>query len=125
MKQERLRCLATLKHFVTKIKKAKTFVQLVTVRKNWTCDNGNEEEPLVTAGLKKVPRGYFAVSTVEGTEEEQFVVELRQLRNPAFLRLLEKSREEYGGGGSFRQEGVLALLCPAHELKQILEDETY
>ncbi|KAG4130417.1 hypothetical protein ERO13_D09G142420v2, partial [Gossypium hirsutum] len=54
-------------------------------------------------GPKK--EGHFAVVTVKGGEKKRFILELKYLRKPEFLRLLEQAKEEY----EFQQEGVLIL----------------
>ena len=54
-----------------------------------------------------VSEGHFAVLAVKGEETKRFIVELDYLTNPAFLRLLEKAKEEYG----FRQKGALHIPC--------------
>ncbi|KAK8280315.1 hypothetical protein V6Z11_D09G167400 [Gossypium hirsutum] len=48
---------------------------------------------------------HFAVVTVKGGEKKRFILELKYLRKPEFLRLLEQAKEEY----EFQQEGVLIL----------------
>ncbi|XVF55502.1 hypothetical protein PTKIN_Ptkin06aG0041100 [Pterospermum kingtungense] len=71
---------------------------------------------------KKVPRdvkeGHFAVIAVKGGKPKRFILELSYLRNPAFLRLLEEAKEEYG----FQQTGALTVPCQPEELQKILED---
>ena len=68
-----------------------------------------------------VSEGQFAVFAVKGEETKRFVVELDYLSNPAFLRLLEKAKEEYG----FRQNVALEIPCPPEELQKILDDRSY
>jgi SAUR family protein len=68
-----------------------------------------------------VSEGQFAVFAVKGEETKRFVVELAYLTNPAFLRLLEKAKEEYG----FRQKGALEIPCLPEELQKILDDRSY
>ncbi|XWS43566.1 hypothetical protein CRYUN_Cryun16bG0115100 [Craigia yunnanensis] len=71
---------------------------------------------------KKIPKdvkeGHFAVIAVKGGKPKRFILELSYLRNPAFLRLLEQAKEEYG----FQQTGALAVPCQPEELQKILED---
>ncbi|XVF55505.1 hypothetical protein PTKIN_Ptkin06aG0041400 [Pterospermum kingtungense] len=55
-----------------------------------------------------VGEGYFRVFAVQGKETQKFIIELDNLTNPAFLRLLKLAQEEYG----FQQKGVLSLRCP-------------
>jgi SAUR family protein len=65
-----------------------------------------------------VSEGHFAVFAVKGEETKRFVVKLDYLTNPAFLRLLENAKEEYG----FRQKGALQIPCPPEELQKILDN---
>ena len=66
-----------------------------------------------------VKEGHFAVFAVKGTEKTRFVVELEYLSSPAFLRLLEQAKEEYG----FRQKGALSVPCRPKDLQNILQDK--
>ncbi|XP_076918602.1 protein SMALL AUXIN UP-REGULATED RNA 16-like [Bidens hawaiensis] len=65
---------------------------------------------------KDVKEGQFAVVAVKCEEPKRFVVELRCLTNPGFLRLLQKAGEEYG----FKHDGAIAIPCEPHELQMIL-----
>lgn len=64
-----------------------------------------------------VPEGHFVVLAIKGGEAERFVIELGYLTEPAFLRLLEKAKEEYG----FGQKGALMIPCRPQELQRILQ----
>ena len=70
---------------------------------------------------KKIPKdvkeGHFAVIAVKGGKPKRFILNLSYLRNPAFLRLLEQAKEEYG----FQQTGALAVPCQPEELQKILD----
>ncbi|MBA0558443.1 hypothetical protein Golob_015459 [Gossypium lobatum] len=66
-----------------------------------------------------VKEGHFAVIAVKGGKSKRFILELSYLRNPAFLRLLEQAKEEYG----FQQTGALTVPCQPEELQKILEDK--
>nr|GLL33936.1 auxin-responsive protein SAUR50-like [Ipomoea trifida]GLL33937.1 auxin-responsive protein SAUR50-like [Ipomoea trifida] len=64
-----------------------------------------------------VREGHFAVMAVDDDNKlKRFIVPLSCLRNPCFLRLLEKAAEEYG----FEHEGALMLPCRPIELERIL-----
>ncbi|XP_031123301.1 auxin-responsive protein SAUR50-like [Ipomoea triloba] len=64
-----------------------------------------------------VKEGHFAVMAVDDDDKlKRFIVPLSCLRNPCFLRLLEKAAEEYG----FEHEGALMLPCRSSELEKIL-----
>ncbi|XP_019156973.1 PREDICTED: auxin-responsive protein SAUR50-like [Ipomoea nil] len=64
-----------------------------------------------------VKEGHFAVMAVEDEDNlKRFIVPLSCLRNPCFLRLLERAAEEYG----FEHEGALMLPCKSSELEKVL-----
>ncbi|KAL8214477.1 hypothetical protein R6Q57_003926 [Mikania cordata] len=65
---------------------------------------------------KDVKEGQFAVVAAKCEEPKRFVVELRCLTNPGFVRLLTKAGEEYG----FRHDGAIEIPCEPHELQMIL-----
>ncbi|XP_022767299.1 auxin-responsive protein SAUR50-like [Durio zibethinus] len=67
---------------------------------------------------KDVKEGHFAVIAVEDGKPKRFILELSYLKNPAFLRILEQAKEEYG----FQQTGALTVPCQPEELQTILED---
>lgn len=67
---------------------------------------------------RDVKEGHFAVFAAKGEEPKRFVVELGYLTNPAFLRLLEQAKEEYG----LEQKGVLSIPCQPEELEKILQE---
>nr|GMD27247.1 auxin-responsive protein SAUR50-like [Ipomoea batatas] len=62
-----------------------------------------------------VKEGHFAVMAVDDDDDKlkRFIVPLSCLRNPCFLRLLEKAAEEYG----FEHEGALMLPCRSNGKK--------
>ncbi|XP_027363127.1 auxin-induced protein 6B-like [Abrus precatorius] len=64
-----------------------------------------------------VREGYFVVLATKNEETKRFIVELECLTDPAFLKLLEQAREEYG----FRQQGALAVPCRPQEFQKILD----
>ncbi|XWS55858.1 hypothetical protein CRYUN_Cryun09bG0036000 [Craigia yunnanensis] len=76
-----------------------------------------DEEMDVATVPDDVKEGCFTVFAVKGKETQRFVIELDNIKNPAFLSLLEKAREEYG----FQKTGVLSLPCRPQELQEILE----
>ncbi|EXC16180.1 hypothetical protein L484_024348 [Morus notabilis] len=63
-----------------------------------------------------VKEGHFAVSAEKDDEKKRFVVKLKYLTSPMFLRLLEQAEEEYG----FEQTGALVVPCKPQELNKIL-----
>ncbi|KAG4959534.1 hypothetical protein AAZX31_13G125700 [Glycine max] len=75
------------------------------------------EDHAATAAPDDVMEGYFAVLAIKGEETKRFIVGLDYLNDPAFLRLLDQAREEYG----FRQKEALALPCCPQELQKILD----
>ncbi|XP_061359429.1 protein SMALL AUXIN UP-REGULATED RNA 51-like [Gastrolobium bilobum] len=74
---------------------------------------GGEDTTTVPEDVKA---GHFAVVAEDGEELKRFVVPLRFLTNPTFLRLLEQSAEEYG----FDQDGALTIPCSPSELEMLL-----
>lgn len=66
-----------------------------------------------------VKEGEFAVFAANSETPQRFVVGLRFLSNPSFLKLLKQAEEEYG----FDQEGVLAVPCQPEELQKILQQK--
>ena len=54
---------------------------------------------------KGVKQGHFVVMATEGWRPERFVIKLRYLNNPEFLKLLKQAEEEFG----FSQEGALEI----------------
>ncbi|GMH23195.1 hypothetical protein Nepgr_025038 [Nepenthes gracilis] len=116
LKAKTMNSLLRLKRFLVKLRRAMMVLRDVAVRPNLDDDEDrHDEEP-----ESEVPEGHFTVLAGNGGERKRFVVGLKQLGNPAFLKLLEEAKEEYG---SFRQEGALALPCPPQRLQQILQDE--
>ncbi|KAK2654969.1 hypothetical protein Ddye_008021, partial [Dipteronia dyeriana] len=83
--------------------------------RNRAIADDDDEELMVAEDVKE---GNFAVFAVKGEETQRFVVELRYLTNPQFLRLLELAEEEYG----FNQNGALKVPCRPQELHRILQD---
>lgn len=67
---------------------------------------------------KDVGEGHFVVVASECEKPKRFVVELRCLTNPRFLRLLKKAGEEYG----FKHEGAIEIPCEPNELQLILQE---
>ncbi|KAM7265118.1 hypothetical protein ACFE04_002801 [Oxalis oulophora] len=65
-----------------------------------------------------VKKGHFAVTAMLGIEKKRFIIELQYLTNPAFMKLLEQAREEYG----FMQKGVIFVPCLPVDLQDILDE---
>ena len=62
-----------------------------------------------------VPEGYVPVNV--GDEMEQFVVSAELLNHPVFVKLLNKSAQEY----SYDQKGALRIPCHVLVLERVLE----
>ncbi|KAJ7976923.1 Auxin-responsive family protein [Quillaja saponaria] len=101
-----------LKLFARKIQRS---LSRLSARRHYNLNDSNEEVGEVVPD--DVREGHFAVFAVKGAEMKRFTVELHYLSNPAFLRLLEEAKEEYG----FTQTGALAVPCLPGELQKILE----
>ncbi|KAJ0612957.1 putative small auxin-up RNA [Helianthus annuus] len=67
---------------------------------------------------KDVKEGQFAVIAVKCEKPKRFMVELRCLTNPGFLRLLKIAGEEYG----FNHEGAISIPCEPDELQMVLHE---
>lgn len=77
-----------------------------------------DDEPRLVHDLPKdVKKGHFVVHTVDGGELKRFVVELRYLAHPGFLKLLEQVENEFG----FKQTGILAIPCRYTDLLSVLQ----
>ncbi|KAG8387617.1 hypothetical protein BUALT_Bualt02G0039800 [Buddleja alternifolia] len=66
-----------------------------------------------------VKEGHFAVIAEDDDELQRFIVPLRYLNHPSFLRLLEQAAEEYG----FDHEGALTVPCRPSEMERILAEQ--
>ncbi|PRQ43605.1 putative small auxin-up RNA [Rosa chinensis] len=81
-------------------------------------DEFDEDLDVAKMVPEDVKEGYFAVFAVKGKEPKRFVIKLESLNNPAFLKLLEQAKEEYG----FQQKGALEVPCRPEDLHKILEN---
>lgn len=86
---------------------------LLLGRRNKSSGSGDDAAASVPNDVKE---GHFAVIAEDGDETKRFVVPLSCLTNPAFLRLLEQSAEEYG----FDRDGALIIPCRPNELEMLL-----
>ncbi|XP_059311360.1 protein SMALL AUXIN UP-REGULATED RNA 51-like [Lycium ferocissimum] len=68
-----------------------------------------------------VKEGHFAVIAVDEDELKRFVVPLKCLTHPSFLKLLEQAAEEYG----FDHDGALTVPCRPSEFEGILAHEQW
>ncbi|CAN4120354.1 unnamed protein product [Withania somnifera] len=66
-----------------------------------------------------VKEGHFAVIAMDEDELKRFVVPLKCLTHPSFLKLLEQAAEEYG----FDHDGALTVPCRPSEFEKILVHE--
>lgn len=62
-----------------------------------------------------VPEGHLPVYV--GEEMERFVVSAKLLNHPIFMKLLNKSAQEYG----YEQKGVLRIPCHVFLFQRVLE----
>ncbi|KAK3042627.1 hypothetical protein RJ639_000879 [Escallonia herrerae] len=67
------------------------------------------------SGRRGVPEGHLPVYV--GEEMERFVVSAELLNHPVFVRLLNKSAQEYG----YEQRGVLRIPCHVLVFERVLE----
>ncbi|XP_060168814.1 protein SMALL AUXIN UP-REGULATED RNA 51-like [Lycium barbarum] len=68
-----------------------------------------------------VKEGHFAVIAVDEDELKRFVVPLKCLTHPSFLKLLEQAAEEYG----FDHDGALTVPCRPSKFEGILAHEQW
>ncbi|KZV51270.1 hypothetical protein F511_05927 [Dorcoceras hygrometricum] len=62
-----------------------------------------------------VPEGHLPVYV--GDEMERFIVSAELLNHPIFVKLLNRSAQEYG----YRQAGVLRIPCHVYLFKRVLD----
>lgn len=68
---------------------------------------------------KDVKKGHFVVIAEDEDEIKRFVVPLRFLTNPMFVRLLEQAAEKYGFNGN----GALTVPCRPNEIQMLMVQE--
>ncbi|KAF5204851.1 auxin-responsive protein SAUR32-like [Thalictrum thalictroides] len=108
--KKRLHCILKLKHAVQKLQSV--LLSLV----GWKFIYCQHLENRISI----VKKGYFAVFTMKDNKPKKFLVSLNYLAHPAFVKLLEKTEQEFG----FDQPGVLVVPCQANELQSILSDNS-
>ncbi|KAJ8899828.1 hypothetical protein K2173_019531 [Erythroxylum novogranatense] len=117
-RKESIRSLLMFKRLITRLQ---LLLSLTASRGLLTIGDTDLREDMEAEKVvpKDVKKGHFAVVAVNGNgEAKRFVLELNYLSDPAFLRLLELAKEEYG----FQQKGVLLLPCQPGELQNILDN---
>ncbi|OIW11299.1 hypothetical protein TanjilG_20448 [Lupinus angustifolius] len=109
-----------LKSLITKVLKSLQFLSHNEAysRRVYTISDIDDENEATTRVPKDVKEGHFAVIAIKGEEAKRFIVELDYLTDPDFLKLLEKSKEEFG----FEQKGVIIIPCKPQELQKIIEN---
>nr|XP_043619118.1 auxin-responsive protein SAUR50-like [Erigeron canadensis] len=65
-----------------------------------------------------VKEGHFAVIALDKYEERRFVVPVPYLRHASFVRLLERSAEEY----EFDYSGAVVIPCKPSRLERVLTE---
>ncbi|XP_051128772.1 auxin-responsive protein SAUR71-like [Andrographis paniculata] len=82
-------------------------------------DSSSQYSLLRSSAFRKrsggVPEGHLPVYV--GEEMERFVVNAELLNHPIFVRLLNKSAQEYG----YEQKGVLRIPCHVFLFERVLE----
>ncbi|XP_031501663.1 protein SMALL AUXIN UP-REGULATED RNA 54-like [Nymphaea colorata] len=86
------------------------------IQKKTSRTKSTTHEHGATEVQKRIKEGHFAVLAMQGGESRKFTVALSFLDDQEFLKLLDRSQEEYG----FDQRGIITLLCPPCELEYIL-----
>lgn len=65
-------------------------------------------------------KGHFWILAYNNGETKKFLVALRYLSHPPFVKLLEAAEQEFG----FEQKGVIVIPCEASQLQRILSENT-
>ncbi|XP_004493992.1 auxin-induced protein 10A5-like [Cicer arietinum] len=111
-----------LKHLISKVLKGLQFLAIskssYTRRVNYISDIDDDDDDEESEASTRVQQGYFAVIAMQGEETKKFIVELDYLKDPDFMRLLEKAKEEYG----YEQKGAITVPCRPQELQKIIEN---
>ncbi|KAA8523438.1 hypothetical protein F0562_009861 [Nyssa sinensis] len=88
----------------------------------WSSSRPRRSDSFRTAKLRRsstrsgsVPEGHLPVFV--GEEMERFVVSAELLNHPIFVKLLNKSAQEYG----YEQKGVLRIPCHVLVFERVLE----
>ena len=115
-RDERNKALVMLRLFNVLIEKLQKSISVLAPREPDQLKEALEAAAVVP---DDVTEGHFAVFAIKGEETKRFVVELDYLTNPAFLRLLEQAKEEYG----FSQKGALSVPCRPEEMQKIIDDK--
>ncbi|KAF3642025.1 auxin-responsive protein SAUR50 [Capsicum chacoense] len=116
--------IVNLKIVVEKLQRSLSLVRRLTAefdnqhQHNQPDRNNNDSSNSVPEDVKE---GHFAVIAVDHDEDElkRFVVPLKCLTHPSFLKLLEQAAEEYG----FDHDGALTVPCRPSEFERILVHE--
>ncbi|KAL1193920.1 Auxin-induced protein 6B [Cardamine amara subsp. amara] len=104
-----------LKHFMRKLQTCCVFTTFSKRVEN--CGEFEEEGNAATMIPSDVKEGYVAVIAVKGERAKRFVLELKELNKPEFLRLLEQAKDEFG----FQPTGPLTIPCQPEEVQKILQ----
>ncbi|CAO2839508.1 unnamed protein product [Amaranthus hypochondriacus] len=113
--------LMKLKKFIVKLKWCMKMLQPVQTIP------GNEDMLMFLARPKQpalVPKGHFAILAGKSSDDDEqedlkrFVVDIKYLRSPQVLKLLQEAEEEYG----LHQQGALVVPCTSQELHKILDN---
>ncbi|CAA7033551.1 unnamed protein product [Microthlaspi erraticum] len=104
-----------LNQFMRKLQTCCLFTRLSKRVEN--CGEFEEEGNAATLIPSDVKKGHVAVIAVKGERAKRFVLELKELNKPEFMRLLEQAQEEFG----FQPRGPLTIPCQPEEVQKILQ----
>ncbi|VVA97050.1 unnamed protein product [Arabis nemorensis] len=104
-----------LKLFMRKLRICCLFTRVSKRVEN--CGEFEEEGNAATMIPRDVKKGQVAVVAVKGERAKRFVLELKELNKPEFMRLLEQAKEEFG----FQLRGPLTIPCQPEEVQKILK----
>jgi SAUR family protein len=100
------------------ILKLKNNIVFQKLQKTILKGRNDDKSKCVTEDVKK---GHFVVIAEDEEETKRFVVPLRCLTNPIFMRLLEQAAEKYG----FHGDGALVVPCRPNELQMFLVQQRH
>lgn len=104
-----------LKLFVRKLRTCCLFTGVSKRVEN--CGEFEEEGNATTMIPSDVKKGQVAVIAVKGERAKRFVLELKELNKPEFMKLLEQAKDEFG----FQPRGPLTIPCQPEEVQKILQ----
>ncbi|KAJ8551907.1 hypothetical protein K7X08_028350 [Anisodus acutangulus] len=118
--KKKMNKIVNLKIVVEKLQRSLSMVKRLTSEFD---NQHNQQDQNDTSNNvpEDVKEGHFSVIAVDEDELKRFVVPLKCLTHPSFLKLLEQAAEEYG----FYHDGALTVPCRPSEFERILAHEQW